>query len=237
VLAAVAAVGVRERVLEFLAQYGERGYAVLRAAVDAALSSRGGRGVRLGDFSHREVVARLRAWGIEYNPSMLLRILERDYGIVETSYRSGNQHWWRFLDLDSVVEALEEYDHGTSAGVEEGDEEAIEDPEVELLRLQVASLDPGSLLEELRRLSAKPRLGRAELARLRGLAFNELEAVVKLIRRAEELGYEGPEIDMLKEILVLASRLSQRLLASARTRSEAARSVERLARLGSRGGV
>lgn len=222
--------GIRERVLEFLAQYGERGYAVLRAAVDAAVAARG-RGVRLGDFSHREVVARLKAWGIEYNPSMLLRILERDYGVVETSYRSGNQHWWKFLDIDAVVEALDEYDRG--AGAVEEEEAEIEDPEVELLRLQVASLDPEGLLSELRRLSAKPRLSRSELVRLRGLAFNEMEAVVRLLRRAEELGYEGPEVDLLRDILRLGSRLARKLLAAGRASVEARGMVEKLARVGS----
>jgi len=229
----VAAGGVRERVLEFLAQYGERGYAVLRAAVDAALSSRSNRGVRLGDFSHREVVARLRAWGIEYNPSMLLRILERDYGVVETSYRSGNQHWWRFIDLDAVVEALEEYDRGTS--VDEEAVEEIEDPEVELFRLQVASLDLPGLIGELRRLAARPRLGRGELVRLRRLAFGELVEVVRLLRRAEELGVEGPEVELLREALALASRLSRRLLASGRAEASAGRTLEQLARSGGAG--
>ena len=223
--------GVRERVLEFLAQYGERGYAVLRAAVDAAVAARG-RGVRLGDFSHREVVARLKAWGIEYNPSMLLRILERDYGVIETSYRSGNQHWWKFLDIDAVVEALDEYDRGTGSGMDE-EEDDIEDPEVELLRLQVASLDPEGLLSELRRLSAKPRLSRSEIVRLRSLAFNEMEAVVRLLRRAEEMGYEGPEVEILRDILRLGSRLARRLLAAGRASVEARGMVEKLARVGS----
>ena len=104
---APAGVGVRERLLEFLANYGERGLAVVRAAVEAALAGRGSPGVRLGDFSYREVVARLRSWGLDYNPSMLLRILERDYGVIETTYRSSNQHWWRFLDLNAVLSHAE----------------------------------------------------------------------------------------------------------------------------------
>ncbi len=223
--------GVKERVLEFLAEYGERGYAVLRAALDA-YSSAPGRGVRLGDFSHREVVARLRAWGIEYNPSMLLRILERDYGVIETSYRSGNQHWYRFLDPGAVAEALDEYDRGTDPGAQGEEEQGIEDPEVEVLRVQVASLDPQGVMEELRRLSAKPRLGRAELARLRRLAFEELELAARLLRRAEELGYEGPEVEMLRELIAAASRLARRILATGRAASAASTTIAALARAG-----
>ena len=229
-----AAPGVRERVLEFLAEYGERGYAVLRAAVDAATSARGRRGVRLGDFSHREVVARLKAWGIDYNPSMLLRVLERDYGVIETSYRSSNQHWWRFLDLDAVAEALDAYDQGVDATEPlEDDGEELLDPETELLRVQIASLDPAGMLEELRRLAAKPRLNRAELARLRSLAFNELELAARLLRRAEELGYEGPEVEMLRGALKLASKLSRRLLSAAKLTAQSRRTVMELARAGS----
>jgi hypothetical protein len=37
--------GPRERVLEFLAEYGEKGYAVLRAALEAAGAGKDGRGV------------------------------------------------------------------------------------------------------------------------------------------------------------------------------------------------
>jgi len=223
--------GVKERVLEFLAEYGERGYAVLRAALDAYASAPG-RGVRLGDFSHREVAARLRAWGIEYNPSMLLRILERDYGVIETSYRSGNQHWYRFLDPAAVAEALDEYDRGANPVAREEEETGIEDPEVEVLRLQVASLDPQGLLEELRRLSARPRLGRAELARLRRIAFEELELAARLLSRAEELGYDGPEVELLRQLIASASRLARRLLAASRVAAGSSTTITALARMG-----
>lgn len=229
--------GIRERVLGFLAEYGERGYSVLRAAVEAASTPRG-RGVRLGDFNSREVAQRLRAWGIQYNPSMLLRILERDYAVIETSYRSSNQHWYRFLDIDAVVEALEEYDRGIEpvAGEETGEDGAgnLEDPEQMLLIVQIASLDPYTLLERLRRLAVKPRLSSSDLAALRRLAFNELENVAALLRRAEELGYEGEEVEALRQVLTLALRLARRLLAQGKVSSSAARTVETLARLGAR---
>jgi len=211
--------GVYDRVLEFLAQYGDRGLAVLRAAVEAASSPRA-RGVRLGDFSYRDVVQRLRSWGITYNPSTLLRILERDYGVIETSYRSSGQHWYRFINLDEVVEALDAYEHGVDVGDGDGGEPL--DPEVELLIVQIASLDPHGLLERLRRLARRPRLGSTGLQQLRQLAFNELAAAARLLRRAEELGYEGPEVELLREALSLASRIARRLLAAGGRSSQAA---------------
>ena len=227
--------GVAERVLEFLAEYGERGYAVLRAAVEAALSRRQ-RGVRLGDFNAREVAQRLKSWGIEYNPSMLLRILERDYGVVETSYRSSNQHWYKFVDLDAVVDALDAYDRGVDVAAE--DEPGVEeDPEVSVLLAQVASLDPQGLVEELRRLAAKPRLSRSDVLRLRRLAFEELELAAKLVRRAEELGYDGPEVELLQEAIRLAARLARRSLAAGLRLASARRSEAALARLGGKQGL
>ncbi|HIQ55960.1 MAG TPA: hypothetical protein EYH59_04700, partial [Pyrodictium sp.] len=154
--------GVRDRVLEFLAKYEERGLLVLKAAIAAAIARKREGGVKLGDFSYRDIVVRLRAQGISYNPSMLLRILERDYGVIETSYRSGNQHWWKFVDFDSVVEAVEAYEKGDDAigALKEDDEEiGLEsDPRVELVRVQVAALRPRKLLKTLRVLAAKKRL-------------------------------------------------------------------------------
>jgi hypothetical protein len=207
--------GARERALDFLARYGEKGYAVLRALLDAYYSSAGASpGVRLGDVSYREVAARLRERGLSYNPSMLLRVLEREYGLIETSYQSRNQHWWRIPEPEALEEALEEYEAGSSPDPGPG-EEAL-DPEVELFRLQVASLDPAGLIERLDRLLAKPRLTRADAAELRRLAFGEMELVARLLRRAEELGYEGPEVELLREAMLKASRLARRLNAAAR---------------------
>ncbi|MET1128533.1 MAG: hypothetical protein ABWW70_04370 [Thermoproteota archaeon] len=220
-------VGVKSRALDFLATYGEKGYAVLRAAVKAYLS-REGREVGLGHFSFREVAARLKAWGLNYNPSMLLRIMERDYGLIETTYRSGTQHWWNFVDFDAVVEALSEYETGSLLEDDYYLEEP-EDPEAELLRLQIASLNPRALIEELRRLKAKTKLSRYDLARLRTIAFNELELAVRLLRKAEEIGYEGEEVQLLKSVIALAAQLSRKLLKVAELEAESRADVARIA--------
>ena len=213
---------VRDRVLEFLANYGEKGFAVLRAAVEATLS-RQERGVRLGDFSFRDVQARLKAWGIEYNPSMLLRILERGYGIIETSYRSGNQHWWRFIDLSSAVEALEEYEHGVNTILED---DGDVDVEQEVLRAQIAALGLDEIIEALRRLALKPRLSRSDRKVFEQIAFSKLDRIAKLIEKAEEYSdvFER-EITLMKEAIRLASKVSRKLLSMQTTASSASKTL------------
>ncbi len=235
-------IGVRERVLEFLARYGEKGYYVLKAAVEASLeggSSR--RGVRLGDFSYREVVAKLKSYGLEYNPANLLSRLEREYAVIETSYRSGGQHWWRFIDLDAVIAALDEYERGSTptptpaplgrvedspmpvgmreddvvdaaAGIEAGG--LVDDPMVEVVRAQIAALAPQELLKTLRMLAAKPRLNSYDRRLFAKIAFEELEMVARVLEKARAYPDAfAEEIRMLENILRLASIVARKLMA------------------------
>lgn len=226
--------GVRDRVLEFLAKYGERGLLVLRAAIAAAIARRGEVGVKLGDFSYRDVVVRLRVQGISYNPSMLLRILERDYGVIETCYRSGNQHWWKFVDFDSVVEAVEAYEKGDnileSSG--EGEDAGLEsDPRVELVRIQIAALRPRRLLKTLRILAAKKRLTSRDVRVFEDLAFNVLPKVVRVLEEARE--YEGElveEIVLLEKVLGLAVRVARKMLVEEKIEAEAVEALEAIAK-------
>lgn len=231
----MAPTSVKERVLEFLAEYDERGYAVLRAAIAAYTYSKGKPGVRLGDFSFREVVQRLKAWGLDYNPSMLLRILERDYGVLETSYKSSSQHWFKFADVEAVVEALEEYEKGSRVDTEgDGGQEGEElsgDPEALLLKVQAASLDLAGVEEKLRRLVLKPRLTSSDIALFRSIAFNELEKMVLLLKKAESIGYEGEEVEAIKRILQLSLRLAEKIARSSRLEATAREAVMELARM------
>lgn len=233
---AVATVGgVRDRVLEFLAKYGERGLLVLKAAITATIARRREAGVKLGDFSYRDVVARLRAQGISYNPSMLLRILERDYGVIETSYRSGNQHWWKFVDFDSVVEAVEAYEKGDDLleGFEDGGEDVglESDPRAELIRIQIAALRPRRLLKTLRILATKKRLTSRDAKVFEDLAFNVLPKLVRVLEEAR--GYEdelGEEILLLEKVLSVAVKIARKMLMEEKMEAEAVEALEAIAR-------
>lgn len=177
---------------EFLARYGERGEMVLRAILDAARR----RGLRPGpgDFDYRGVKEALARMGVSYNPAPLLRVLEREYGLIETTYHTGSQHWWRILDKRAIEEAI------GSASSDPGD------PRLRLLKVQFYSLDPEGVMELLQRLASRRRLSRAERERLRRIAFEILPLLVKWL---EEASQEYPdelagEIAYAEEILELA---------------------------------
>lgn len=173
---------------------------------------------------------RLKAWGIDYNPSMLLRILERDYGIVETSYKSSNQHWFRFVDANSVIEALDEYEKGTTITEEYDVSETLEeeDPEILLLKIQIASLNIGALEEKLKKLLLKPRLTTGDIALFRGIAFNEIEQVVSLLKRANDIGYEGEEVEAMRRILSLAARLARKIMSHTKLTASAKNTIRQV---------
>ena len=106
---------VKARVLDFLEKYGDKGFIVLKTAIEISLSNTNNR--RFGDFSYQSLVFRLNSMGIGYNPSNILRILEREYGVIEKTYSSSRQKWYRFIDLDAVREALYEYSYGTTGSL------------------------------------------------------------------------------------------------------------------------
>lgn len=168
---------------------------------DAALSGGLEARVRLGDFDFKGVKRRLRELGVDYNPSLLLARLERDYGLIETTYKSGSQHWWRIVDLKAIEEALAEYEGRQPA--------RSEDPRLRLLRIQFYSLQPERILEELRRIPARPRPGSREAMVLRRIAFEDLPMLVEFLERAKA---EYPD-DLAAEI-----ELAERILAEAEAR-------------------
>jgi len=188
-------------VREFLARYGEKGALLLRAVLEASRRRRPG---APGDFDFKGVKAALARMGVSYNPAPLLGILEREYGVIETTYRSSGQHWWRILDRRSIESALREYE-----GLPEEDPD---DPRLRLLRTQFYSLNPYGMLEVLQRLASRRRLSRAEAERLRRIAFEELPLLVKWLEeaRAEYPDELATEISLAEDVLDLAEEAAAR---------------------------
>lgn len=191
---------IKLRTLEFLSNYGDKGYIVLRTAIDIALDP--GIDHRLGDFSFKHLVFRLRRQGIIYNPANLIRILEKEYGLIEKTYSSSSQKWWSFVDLESIRKALLEY-----SGVEEAEE-----PRLRLLLIKYKSMEPSRLLNTLRRLSMKDSLNAIDKKVFREIVFGDLDKITSILE--EMMAYEdvfSKEIMTLQEIISLAERIASKI--------------------------
>ncbi len=191
---------VRLRVVDFLDSYGDKGFIVLKTAIDIALDPSVDH--RLGDFSYKLLVLRLQGRGVTYDPRNILRILERNYGLIERSYDSRRQKWWRFIDVEETRRALYEYYNG----------ESLDEPRLRLLLLKYKSLEPLRIVELLRRLSSKDVLSSIDKKMFRGLVFDEMEKIVDIMEAM--IQYEDVfqnEIKVLQEILELAELVAGKI--------------------------
>ncbi len=192
---------------EFLARYGEKGYLVIKAILSAADSN--WLGGSLGDFSYKMLREKLEEMGVSYNPSPLLSRLEKTYGLIETTYKSGGQHWWRIVDREALERGVRLYE-----GVEEPDPQedyGETSYRVKLLRIQFYSLNPQSLLETLARLSRKKRLADYDRRVLRRIVFEELPLLVDFLEKAQEEYPEelSQEISLAETILDMVEKIVQ----------------------------
>ena len=188
------------RVKELLEEYGERAALVLKAALEVTDEYRASGKNALGDFDYKGLVKKLRLMGIEYKPSPLLTKMEKEYGIIETSYKSGNQHWWRFVDEDAVREALEE-------------DEDLEDPKLVMLKVQASALELHKLKQKLKLLSSKKKLSSSDKKWFKTFAFETLPLVVKIAQEVVDEGYEDPELLDAVRVLKLSLRVARKLKA------------------------
>ncbi len=189
---------------EALSKYGIKLRIVLETAVELAKTNRLRGTNEKGDFDYKSLVEALKVKGFNYNPSQLLRILERDYGIIVTSYHTSGQHWYKFKDLE-LVEAILKRDAVKS-------EYQFEDPEIALIKIQVRSLRPREIISFLKRLAMKPRLSLRDVEKFEAFAFSKLPKVVKLLKIVEE--YEDEliaEARILREIVELAYDVAERI--------------------------
>ena len=168
-------------ITEFLMKYGERGKAVIKAALEISQEYKDMGRWDLGHFNFKGLVRKLEELGIHYNPSRLLRIMEREYGIIETSYRSGTQRWFIFSDLEAIRKVLKSLESDSSF--------LIDDPEVFALKLQVNALEVDSIYKKVREMSGKPRLSSVDKDFLRRIIFKDLPVIAKVLK--ETYRYDG----------------------------------------------
>lgn len=186
---------------DFIYRYGERGRALLEAIIRASRRLDKGSAAPLpGDFNYRSVVEELGMMGYSYNPSPLLRILEKEYSLVRTTLHTSGQRWY----VLSNKEALEEYIEKLRSG---GDE----DPEALVIRLQLESLRIDDLARVLKTLAGRKRWSDADYKKLYIISFKKLPKLVRIYRRIQEDPEKwGPYIRDIEEIFTLAKKLRLR---------------------------
>jgi len=190
-------------ILEAYRRYGQKLYMVLSTAIRIAKTNRL-KGLKLpGDFEYRNLIEELEKQNFKYNPSMLLRILEREYNIITTTYKTNNQHWYKFKDLEEVERAL-----NNSMGFSLD----VEDPTIAMLKIQIKSLQVNYWSKRLKQMSIKDKLSSADIKLFQKFAFNVLPKIVKILWKAEE--YEDQlyaEVNILKELISLANVVADRI--------------------------
>jgi len=184
---------VRDRTIEAILRYGDRAKLILETALK--LSKRAER--ELGDFSYKEIVEAMREAGYNYDPKLILRALERDYGIIQTTYRTSNQHWWKFVDGDKVAAVIGNND--------------LEDPDLVLLETQIRSLGLEEMESKLSSLMRRPVLTTFDKSAFRVFAFEELPRVIDLYKRASSVEELQDLALRLKKVIFMASEVSRRL--------------------------
>ncbi|MEM0363052.1 MAG: hypothetical protein QXH75_04540 [Sulfolobaceae archaeon] len=187
---------VKDRTLEALLKYGDKAKYILKAAIEIAQENKGG---ELGDFSYKQLVEKLEELGVNYDPRMILRALEKDYGILETTYKSANQHWWKFIDIEQTKIALD------------GNENTEEDPQISLILIQYNSLNIKDIERKLMFLIKKPKLFDMDRKNFMQFAFEILPLIVKLYYKASQYEETYEIAERLKKIINLAKRVSSRL--------------------------
>lgn len=185
---------VSDRTLEFLLKFGDKGKIVLVSALEASEENSN---PELGDFSYKSVVEKLNEKGYNYDPKMILRTLEKDYGIIETTYKSSNQHWWKFIDKDQVESVI--------------DENKEEDPRIELLKIKFYSLEPQKIERKLELMVKKSILTEVDKKTFRLLVFDELSKLTEIYEEALQYEETLDIANKIKRILTLASMIAKRI--------------------------
>lgn len=198
----VTSIGVQELIDDFLARYGEKGRAVLLAAVEAMIEiQRRNEYTKLGDFDYKTLKEMLERLGGGVNPTNYLRALEREYGIVNQTYRSTRQQWWSFANKEAILSWYERQVGKPS-----------DDPVVKVLVVKYRVLKPEEKLSRLEALSRKPSLSLVEQKEIMDFVFNELDKVLLVLNEIKKYGdVFRNEVNVLSRIIDLAYQLSSKI--------------------------
>ncbi len=193
---------IEAMIYDFVYRYGERGKAVLEAMVRATQRlARTSTPPLPGDFDYRSVVEELGLMGYSYNPSPLLRILEKEYSLIRTTLHTSSQRWYAL----SNREAFEKYVERLRSG---GDE----DPEAIVVKLQIESLRLEEIVRSLKQLAEKRMWSDSDYRKLYDISFRKLPKLLKIYRKMQDDPERwGSYIRNIEEVFMLARKLRSRV--------------------------
>jgi hypothetical protein len=195
---ASSSVNIQALLSDFLYKYGERGKTILEASIRASQKiSRKSLTPTPGDFDYRSLVEELGLMGYSYNPSPLLRILEKEYGLIKTTLHTSNQRWFVFVDKEAIESFIDNI-----KGVDD------EDPEQILIRLQLASLQVDRIKEQLSKLLEKRKWSDNDYRRLYRISFVVMPKLLKIYRKLQDdPDIWGDIISEIEEVFKLANKV------------------------------
>ena len=185
---------VSDRTLEFLLKFGDKGKETLITAIECSYENER---TELGDFNYKSVAEKLTEKGYNFDPKMILRALEKDFGIIETTYKSSNQHWWKFIDREQVENIV--------------NDNRETDPKVELIRIKFYSLEPQKIEKRLELISKKSILTEVDKKTFRLMVFDELTKLAEIYDEASQFEETLQIVESIKRILTLASIIAKRI--------------------------
>lgn len=193
---------IEAMISDFVYRYGERGKAVLEAMVRAAQRlARTSTPPLPGDFDYRSVVEELGIMGYSYNPSPLLRILEKEYSLIRTTLHTSSQRWYALSNREVLEEYVERLRNG-------GDE----DPEAVVIRLQIESLRLEDIVKSLKHLAEKKMWSDSDYRKLYDISFRKLPKLLKIYKRMQDDPERwGSYIRNVEEVFMLARKLRSRV--------------------------
>ena len=182
----------RARVAEFRLKYGEKAEALIEAI---RLAVKMNDNKEAGDFSYKQVVEALGRLGYNFDPRNLLRVMEREYGLLETSFRTTNQHWWKVK-----VNELTETD----------DSAELENPRVLALRIKASSLGIQEVKKKLEFWARKPVITEIDRREFQKFSFTQLDFFVTLLEEASQYEETQDIAEEIMNILALSYQVAKR---------------------------
>jgi hypothetical protein len=178
----VATDNIKALLSDFLVKYGERGKAVLEAAVRASRRFEKKRDIlpKLpGDFDYKTLVEELGLMGYSYNPSPILRILERDYGLIKTTLHTSRQRWFIFSS-PVVKDVIEDYIIRSREYIDETD------PEYLIIKTQLIAVNIEKIKDFLNKLAIKERWAETDYEKLKKISTEDLVILSNIYKKVKE---------------------------------------------------